>query len=144
MLGDCYFFFCSLFVHIFIIEKNWRSGRATKGNWRHIVTSNWVFTTDIGIMVWSEKIICQGYSFNWKLAIVKRGMTDWPDNEGKMRSHSNFQLSFYNRHWEIVSKVWFEKFGWQGYSTNRKLAILTHFSPVSHFYTPWKRQTKMG
>ena len=23
-------------------------------------------------------------------------------------------------------------------------AILTHFSPVSHFYTPWKRQKTFG
>ena len=26
----------------------------------------------------------------------------------------------------------------------RKLAMLTHFSPVSHFHTPWKPQKPFG
>ena len=26
----------------------------------------------------------------------------------------------------------------------RRVFVLTHFSPVSHFYTPWKRQKTFG
>ena len=28
------------------------------------------------------------------MAIVKQGMSDWPDNDRKMTSHSNFKLKF--------------------------------------------------
>ena len=30
------------------------------------------------------------------------------------------------------------------YQTSEMSLVLTHFSPVSHFYTPWKRQKTYG
>ena len=43
-------------------------------------------------LMWYEKLGFHGYSSNWKLAIVKQVMSDWPGNDRKMTLHSHFKI----------------------------------------------------
>ena len=48
-----------------------------------------------------DKFGFHGYSSDWKLDIVKQGMSDWHGNDGEMTSHSNSRLSFCKRLWGL-------------------------------------------
>ena len=58
-----------------------------------------------------EKFDFHGYSSDWKLDIVKQGMSDWLGNNGRMTSYttiSNFKLTFYKRPLVLVRDFLFE------------------------------------
>ena len=49
-----------------------------------------------------DKCGFHGYSSDWKLDIVKQGMSDWPGNDGKMTSRSYFKVRFSERLLDLV------------------------------------------
>ena len=42
------------------------------------------------------------------IAVVKQGLLDWPGNDGKTTSHSNFNLRFSERLYVVVRSVLFQ------------------------------------
>ena len=58
--------------------------------------------------MWFEKFGFQWYSYDWKLDILKPGISDWPSNDGKMTSHNNFKLRFSRRSLDLVTGFLFQ------------------------------------
>ena len=52
-------------------------------------------------LIWFEKLGLHGYSSDWKLDIVKQGMSDWSGNDGEMTPYSNSRLSSWKRLWGL-------------------------------------------
>ena len=59
-------------------------------------------------LIWFEKFDFHGYSSDWKLDILKQGISDWPGNDGKMTSHNNFKVRFSGRSLNVVIGVLFQ------------------------------------
>ena len=58
--------------------------------------------------MWFDKFGFQGYSSDWKLDIIKQGMSGWPGNDGKMTSQNNFKLRFLERSLDLVRDFLFQ------------------------------------
>ena len=59
-------------------------------------------------LVWLEKLGFHGYSSDWKLDIVKGGMSDWPGSDRKIMSQSNFKIRFSERSLDLVRGFLFQ------------------------------------
>ena len=96
-------------------------------SWHYTATSNWV----LGIDLW---IYFKLFRFNLKLVRFE----NWPSKKKErhlgqatmktMTLHSNFNLRFSERSLDQVrffslNLMWFEKFGFRGYSSDQKLDI---------------------
>ena len=52
--------------------------------------------------MWFEKFGFHGHSSYWKLDTVKQEMSNWPENDRKMTSNSNFKMKFSQRSLDSV------------------------------------------
>ena len=90
--------------------KNWPSYKkechiglgTTKRINKNFLKFPWILLEVFNLILLLFKMFgSKAYSSNWKMVIVRPGMTCWVRNDKKITSQNNLLLNFYNRSWDM-------------------------------------------